>query len=108
MRPLARLEAHAHERQRGGHFFPSTSVSRAVGSGTHEAAAGHQRSYGVFERSPKSGRLHQTGWGRDRRPNAALDYLREREANPQGRFLKEVATIHAAAANIRVTTNSDR
>jgi hypothetical protein len=38
---------------------------------------------------------------------AGAGVLREREAKPQGWFCKEVAMIHADAANNRVTTISD-
>jgi hypothetical protein len=37
----------------------------------------------------------------------ALIHARERAPKPQGPFLKEIATMHAEAANTRFTTSSD-
>jgi hypothetical protein len=39
--------------------------------------------------------------------NSALVHARERAPKPQGRFLKEIATMHAEAASTRFTMSSD-
>jgi hypothetical protein len=73
--------------------------------------------YGEADSAASAGRSHSIGSPGSAKANGfdafgnlgarTPTYSREREPKPQGSLLKEVATMHAEAANSRFTTSSD-